>query len=45
MAYKGYVDYIMAGNVAEYCLILSKDGHLLGTNLPIQTMPKYEFLM
>ena len=42
-AYKPYVDYIMAGGVAETAHILSKEGAVCGTNLPIKQMPQYEF--
>ena len=42
-AYKPYVDYITAGGVAETAYILSKEGALCGTNLPIQQLPSYEF--
>ena len=41
-AYKPYVDYIMAGKVAETAYILSDQGVLCGTNLPIDKMPVYE---
>ena len=42
-AYKPYVDYIMAGNVAETAYILSKEGAICATSLPIQQMPQYQF--
>ncbi len=42
-AYKPYVDYIMAGGVAEMAFILTKEGVLCGTNTPIETMPTYNF--
>jgi hypothetical protein len=42
-AYKPYVDYILAGGVAESAYILTKQGQLCGTNLPIKEMPRYEF--
>ncbi len=42
-AYKPYVDYITNGGVAETAYILSKEGALCGTNLPIQELPKYNF--
>lgn len=42
-AYKPYVDYILAGGVAETAYILSKQGVLCGTNLPIKEMPIYNF--
>lgn len=42
-AYKPYVDYILAGGVAETAYILSKEGAICGTNLPIQQLPSYEF--
>ena len=42
-AYKPYVDYITAGQVAETAYILSREGAICGTSLPIQAMPHYEF--
>lgn len=42
-AYKPYVDYILAGGVAETAYILSKEGALCGTNLPIKELPRYNF--
>lgn len=42
-AYKPYVEYITAGNVAETAYILSKEGAICGTNLPIEAMPAYNF--
>lgn len=42
-AYKPYVDYIMAGSVAETAYILTKEGAICGTNLPIQALPQYNF--
>lgn len=42
-AYKPYVDYIMASGVAETAYILSKDGVVCGTSLPIKELPKYNF--
>ena len=43
-AYKQYVDYIIAGGVAETAYILAlANGQICGTNLPIKQMPKYEF--
>ena len=44
-AYKPYVDYILAGGVAETAYILSHEGAICGTNLPIQQLPSYEFDM
>lgn len=41
-AYKPYVDYITAGNVAETAYILSHEGAVCGTSLPITEMPRYE---
>lgn len=35
-AYKQYVDYIMAGGVAETAYVLSRQGALCATNLPIK---------
>jgi hypothetical protein len=32
-----------AGGVAETAYILSKEGAICGTNLPIQQMPSYNF--
>lgn len=42
-AYKPYVEFLTAGNVAETAYILSKEGAICGTNLPVQQMPQYEF--
>jgi hypothetical protein len=42
-AYKPYVNYILSGGVAESAYILTKQGQLCGTNLPIKEMPRYEF--
>jgi len=42
-AYKPYLDYITQGGVAETAYILSRQGQICGTNLPIKEMPKYEF--
>lgn len=42
-AYKPYVDYILAGGVAETAYILSKEGAICATNLPIQSLPQYNF--
>lgn len=44
-AYKPYVDYILSGDVAETAYVLSKEGVLCGTNLPIKELPRYEFLV
>jgi len=42
-AYKPYVDFITASGVAETAYILSKQGAICGTNLPIQQLPQYNF--
>lgn len=42
-AYKPYVDYLLAGGVAETAYIVAKNGAILGTNLPIQQFPAYNF--
>lgn len=42
-AYKPYVDYILNGKVAETAYILSTQGVICGTNLPIKELPRYEF--
>ena len=42
-AYKQYVDYMTAGGVAETAYILSRQGQICGTNLPIKELPKYNF--
>ena len=42
-AYKPYSDYILAGGVAETAYILSKEGAVCATNLPIQQLPQYNF--
>jgi hypothetical protein len=39
--YKPYIDYLMAGKVAETAYILSANGTLCGTNLPIKELPRY----
>lgn len=35
-AYKPYVDYLLAGGVAETAYLLSNEGAVCGTNLPIK---------
>lgn len=41
-AYKPYIDYILAGGVAETAYILSKQGVICGTNLPnLKELPRY----
>jgi hypothetical protein len=42
-AYKPYIDYLLAGNVTETAYILSHEGAICGTNLPIQQLPTYNF--
>lgn len=42
-AYKPYVDYILAGGVAETAYIISHAGAICATNLPIQQFPAYNF--
>lgn len=42
-AYKPYVDYITAGGVAETAYILTREGAICATNLPIQQLPQYNF--
>jgi hypothetical protein len=42
-AYKPYVDYMTSGGVAETAYILSHEGAICGTNLPIQQLPAYNF--
>lgn len=42
-AYKPYIDYIMAGGVAESAYILSRQGQVCGSSLNIKEMPRYEF--
>jgi profilin len=41
-AYKPYIDYILNGKVAETAYILSHQGVICGTNLPIKELPRYE---
>ena len=41
--YKGYIDYITAGGMAETAYMISHEGAICGTNLPIQAFPSYEF--
>ena len=40
-AYKPYVDYILNGGVAETAYILSHQGAICATNLPIQPIGTY----
>lgn len=42
-AYKPYIEYIMAGGVAETAYILSRQGQVCGSSLNIKEMPRYEF--
>lgn len=42
-AYKPYVDYILNGGVAETAYIISHQGAICATNLPIQQFPAYNF--
>lgn len=42
-AYKPYIDYLLNGGVAETAYILSHQGAICGTNLPIQQLPSYNF--
>jgi hypothetical protein len=42
-AYQPYVDYILNGGVAETAYILSHQGAICATNLPIQQLPAYNF--
>ena len=42
-AYKPYVDYLLNGGVAETAYIISHEGAICGTNLPIQQFPAYNF--
>lgn len=42
-AYQPYVDYILNGGVAETAYILTHQGAVCGTNLPIQQLPVYNF--
>lgn len=42
-AYKPYLDNLMANGVAETGYILSRDGVILATSLPIKELPKYDF--
>ena len=41
--YKPYLDFFLAGNVAETAYILSLEGVICATNLPIKELPRYEF--
>lgn len=41
--YKPYADYITNGGVAETAYILSKEGAICATNLPIKELPRYNF--
>ena len=42
-AYKPYADYLLNGGVAETAYILSKEGAICATNLPIKELPRYNF--
>ena len=42
-AYKPYIDYILAGGVAETAYIISHAGAICATNLPITQFPSYNF--
>jgi hypothetical protein len=42
-AYKPYVDYILNGGVAETAYIITHQGAICATNLPIQQFPAYNF--
>lgn len=42
-AYQPYVDYILSGGVAETAYILTHQGAICATNLPIQQLPAYNF--
>ena len=44
-AYKAYVDNISSGNVAETVYIISHEGAICATSLPIDKFPVYEFDM
>jgi hypothetical protein len=41
--YKPYVDYILANQVAETAYIITHQGAICATNLPIQAFPQYNF--
>lgn len=42
-AYKPYVDYLTNSGVCETAYILSREGAICATNLPIQQLPQYNF--
>ena len=42
-AYKPYLEYLTNGGVSETAYILSKEGAICATNLPIQQLPQYNF--
>ncbi len=42
-AYQPYVDYILNGGVAETAYIISHQGAICATNLPITQFPSYNF--
>lgn len=44
-AYKPYVEYLTAGGVAETAYLLSHQGAVCATNLPIQQLPSYNFAL
>lgn len=44
-AYKPYVDYITNGGVAETAYLITHEGAICATNLPIQNFPSYNFAL
>jgi hypothetical protein len=42
-AYKPYGDYLLAGKVCETVYILTHEGAICYTNLPIKQLPAYNF--
>lgn len=42
-AYKPYLDYLLNGGVCETAYILSRQGAICTTNLPIKELPSYNF--
>ena len=44
-AYKPYLDYLTNGGVAETAYIISHEGAICATNLPIQQFPAYNFAL
>lgn len=44
-AYLPYLNYLTSGKVAETAYILSREGAICATTLPIKQMPQYNFAL